>query len=368
MPLMNKLPQEVHLEGVRKEFSRARVLDDVSLTVRAGEFLVLLGASGCGKSTLLNIVAGLEPISSGKIVIGGRDVTVADPSRRDVAMVFQSYALYPTMSAGENMMFALRMRGLAKREVTRRVDEMARLLQIHDLLGRRPAELSGGQQQRVAIGRALVREPAVFLLDEPLSNLDARLRGDMMEEIRRLHRKIGRTTLYVTHDHYEALSLADRVAVMDKGRIIQCDRPEAVYRRPANLAVAASFGSRSINLVGGMLEGARGTWVFRFGECAIGLAGLSLPNDFGRDRRVVLGFRPESVRVVDQATGGGAHARVEGLQRAGADTYVRMIAGGYQVVARVADDDSMSTDQTVTFTLDAERVNIFCAERGGLLN
>lgn len=350
------------------EFGRARVLDDVSLTVRAGEFLVLLGASGCGKSTLLNVVAGLEAISSGRIMIGGRDVTGADPSQRDVAMVFQSYALYPTMSAGENMMFALRMRGLAKGEVTRRVEEMARLLQIHDLLARRPAELSGGQQQRVAIGRALVREPAVFLLDEPLSNLDARLRGDMMEEIRRLHRKTGRTTLYVTHDHYEALSLADRVAVMDKGRIIQCDRPEAVYRRPANLAVAASFGSRSINLVEGLLEGDSGAWVFRFGDCAIGLTGLALPGDFERDGRVVLGFRPESVRVVGRATGGGAQARIEGLERAGPDTYVRMITGGSQVVARVSDEDSMSTGQTVTFTLDAQRVNVFCGERGGLLN
>lgn len=368
MPLMNKLPQEVHLEGVRKEFGRARVLDDVALTVRAGEFLVLLGASGCGKSTLLNVVSGLEAISSGRLVIGGRDMTGVDPSQRDVAMVFQSYALYPTMSARENMMFALRMRGLAKREVTRRVDEMARLLQIHDLLARRPAELSGGQQQRVAIGRALVREPAVFLLDEPLSNLDARLRGDMMEEIRRLHQKTGRTTLYVTHDHYEALSLADRVAVMDKGRIVQCDRPEVVYRRPANLAVAASFGSRSINLVEGTLEGSGRAWVFCFGECAIALKGLSLPSEFGRGRRVVLGFRPEGVRVVGRAIGGGAQARVEGLERAGPDTYVRMVAGRSQVVARVADDDSMSLDQTVTFTLDPERVNVFCAERGRLLN
>ena len=222
----------LELESVAKRFGDVSVVEDMSLSAAAGEFVVLVGASGCGKSTTLRMIAGLETPSAGRIVIDGRDVTRATPADRDIAMVFQNYALYPHMNVAENMSFALDLAGASKPEITQRVAAAAKILSIEHLLKRKPKELSGGQRQRVAMGRAIVREPKVFLFDEPLSNLDAKLRGHMRIEIALLHRRLGKTTVYVTHDQIEAMTLADRIVVMDQGRIQQMGKPDDVFNRP----------------------------------------------------------------------------------------------------------------------------------------
>ena len=241
---------EIVLDGVTKVFAGGvRAVDDVSLTIGAGEFMVLVGPSGCGKSTLLRMIAGLEDVTDGTIVIGERDVTDLAPRHRDIAMVFQNYALYPHKNVRENLGYGLKVRRTPKTEIRERVNEVARMLGLDELLERRPAELSGGQRQRVAMGRAIVREPAAFLMDEPLSNLDAKLRVAMRAELARLHERLGVTTVYVTHDQVEAMTLGERVAVMRDGRIQQVDRPQTLYAEPTNLFVAAFIGSPSMNLV-----------------------------------------------------------------------------------------------------------------------
>jgi multiple sugar transport system ATP-binding protein len=259
---------------------------DVSLEVAAGEFVVLVGPSGCGKSTLLRVIAGLEQPTAGRVSIGERDVTRVAPPDRDIAMVFQNYALYPHMSVRQNLGFGLRQRKVPGAEIDRRVGEMAAMLGLGDLLGRRPSQLSGGQRQRVAIGRALARDPAAFLLDEPLSNLDAKLRTSMRSELARLHERLGVTTVYVTHDQVEAMTLGDRVVVLRDGVVQQCDRPQVLYERPANLFVAAFIGSPAMNLVEGRALGDR----VRFGGHEVTLPpGAPL---HGLRGDVVLGMRP----------------------------------------------------------------------------
>jgi multiple sugar transport system ATP-binding protein len=279
---------EIVLDRVTKEFDNGFVaIDDVSLTVRDGEFMVLVGPSGCGKSTLLRMIAGLEEVTAGTISIGGRDVTELAPRNRDIAMVFQNYALYPHMDVRKNLGYGLRVRKTPTAEVERRVKEVAKLLGLEQLLDRKPAALSGGQRQRVAMGRAIVREPTAFLMDEPLSNLDAKLRVTMRAELARLHERLGVTTIYVTHDQVEAMTLGQRVAVLRDGIIQQVDAPQALYLRPDNLFVAAFIGSPAMNLVEATL--ARGTASF---------AGWELPLDPARrperEGRVILGIRPEA--------------------------------------------------------------------------
>src|SRR6059058_4484953 len=245
---------EIVLDGVSKEFTGGvRAVDDVDLTISDGEFMVLVGPSGCGKTTLLRSIGGLETITGGRILIDGRDVTKAQPAERDLAMVFQNYALYPHMTVRENLGYALRVRKLKKPEIKRRVEDAAKLLGLDGLLDRRPRALSGGQMQRVAMGRAIVREPKAFLMDEPLSNLDAKLRVSMRTSLQQLHRRIGVTTVYVTHDQVEAMTLGDRVAVMRDGRIQQVAAPGRLYDEPANLFVAAFIGSPAMNLVNATL-------------------------------------------------------------------------------------------------------------------
>ena len=277
----------ISLERVSKVYEGGIVaVDDVSLEVGDGEFMVLVGPSGCGKSTLLRVIAGLEKVTAGTVSIGGEDVTAADPPDRDIAMVFQSYALYPHMTVRQNLAFGLRQRRAAREEIDRRVSEMARMLGLEELMARKPAALSGGQRQRVAIGRALVREPRAFLLDEPLSNLDAKLRTSMRSELARLHERLGVTTVYVTHDQVEAMTLGERVAVLRDGVIQQCDHPQVLYRSPCNLFVAAFIGSPAMNFVEAELVDGEA----RFAGQAIALA----PDSPLRDarRRVVLGIRP----------------------------------------------------------------------------
>ena len=279
---------EIVLENVTKVFQGDVVaLDDVSLTIGDGEFIALVGPSGCGKSTLLRSLAGLEEVTSGSISIGGRDVTDLAPRHRDVAMVFQSYALYPHMSVRQNLGYGLKVRRTPKAEIRSRVEEVAALLGLAELLERRPAQLSGGQRQRVAMGRAIVRQPRAFLMDEPLSNLDAKLRVGMRASLSQLHRQLGVTTVYVTHDQVEAMTLGQRVAVLRDGRILQVDAPQRLYEQPRDLFVAGFIGSPAMNLVEATIDGDE----VAFGQFRVPLNPLRRPA--GGTRRVVLGIRPE---------------------------------------------------------------------------
>jgi multiple sugar transport system ATP-binding protein len=280
---------EIVLEGVTKAFGGdVMAVDHVSLRIEDGEFLVLVGPSGCGKSTLLRLIAGLEEATEGRVHIGDRDVTDRAPRERDVAMIFQSYALYPHMTVRQNLGYGLKVRRTKKSEIARRVERVAGLLRLDDLLERRPAELSGGQRQRVAMGRAIVREPQAFLMDEPLSNLDAKLRVSMRAELVSLHSRLGATTVYVTHDQVEAMTLGQRVAVMRDGRIQQVDTPQALYHLPENLYVAAFIGSPAMNLVEAEVDDE----AVSFGGYRIPLPG-SLRGSL-REGRAILGARPEA--------------------------------------------------------------------------
>jgi multiple sugar transport system ATP-binding protein len=280
---------EIRLENVTKVYAGGvRAVDDVNLTIESGEFMVLVGPSGCGKSTLLRMIAGLEEISGGRALIGDRDVTHLSPRDRDIAMVFQNYALYPHLSVAKNLAYGLKVRKTPKEEIAKRVTEVARMLGLEELLDRRPAALSGGQRQRVAMGRAIVREPAAFLMDEPLSNLDAKLRVDMRAELARLHDRLGVTTVYVTHDQIEAMTLGQRVAVMRDGKIQQVDRPQHLYHHPANLFVAAFIGSPAMNLVDARVEDGH----IAFAGYRIPLAPDRRPGEL-TDGSVVLGIRPQ---------------------------------------------------------------------------
>jgi multiple sugar transport system ATP-binding protein len=279
---------EILVERLTKEFTGGVIaVDDVTLRIEDGEFMVLVGPSGCGKSTLLRAIAGLEDATAGTISIGGRDVTDLAPRARDVAMVFQSYALYPHMTVRQNLGYGLKVRKSSKAEIKERVDRVARLLRLDELLDRRPGALSGGQRQRVAMGRAIVREPLAFLMDEPLSNLDAKLRVSMRAELASLHARLGATMVYVTHDQVEAMTLGQRVAVMRSGRIQQVDTPQALYRDPVNLFVAAFIGSPAMNLVEAQLTGD----AVEFGGTRVALPPEHRPAGTGT---VVLGIRPES--------------------------------------------------------------------------
>ena len=276
---------EIVLDNVSKVFSGGVVaVDGVSLTIGSGEFLVLVGPSGCGKSTLLRMIAGLEEVTAGTISIGAREVTDLPPRARDIAMVFQSYALYPHMTVRQNLGYGLKVRKTSKQDIERRVEQVAKMLRLDELLERRPAALSGGQRQRVAMGRAVVREPLAFLMDEPLSNLDAKLRVSMRAQLASLHARLGTTTVYVTHDQVEAMTLGQRVAVMRDGRIQQVDSPQNLYRSPANLFVAAFIGSPAMNLVEAVVDGDR----VEFGSYRIPLGAPRRPG------RYVLGIRPEA--------------------------------------------------------------------------
>jgi multiple sugar transport system ATP-binding protein len=294
---------QISLERVTKEFqSGVRVVDEVDLEIASGEFLVLVGPSGCGKSTLLRMIAGLEEVTGGEVTIGDRVVTNLSPRERDIAMVFQNYALYPHLTVEKNLAYGLRVRHTPKDEIARRVHEVAEMLGLEQLLQRRPAALSGGQRQRVAMGRAIVREPAAFLMDEPLSNLDAKLRVDMRSQLARLHAELKVTTVYVTHDQVEAMTLGERVAVMRDGRIQQVDTPQTLYRKPANLYVAAFIGSPAMNLVEAEVSDGR-----------VRFAGFSIPLP-QRDvalGRVVLGIRPQDFSLAETADAGLPTVEVE---------------------------------------------------------
>jgi multiple sugar transport system ATP-binding protein len=289
----------ISLEHLTKTYQRGiTAVDDVSLQVEDGEFLVLVGPSGCGKSTLLRMIAGLEEVTQGAISIGGKDVTALAPRSRDIAMVFQSYALYPHMTVRKNIGYGLKVRRVPKDEARRRVEEVARMLGLETMLDRKPAHLSGGQRQRVAMGRAIVREPKAFLMDEPLSNLDAKLRVEMRASLAQLHGRLGVTTIYVTHDQVEAMTLGQRVAVLDAGRVLQVDSPQRLYEHPTNLFVAAFIGTPAMNLVEGTVEGDDVV----FGSFRVPLDSVRRPKR--GQTRVVVGIRPEAFEAAGFAPSG----------------------------------------------------------------
>jgi multiple sugar transport system ATP-binding protein len=323
----------IRLEETTKVYPNGvKAIDGVTLDIRDGEFMVLVGPSGCGKSTLLRMIAGLEEVTDGRILIGGDDVTDLRPRDRDIAMVFQNYALYPHMTVDENLGFGLKLRRLPKEERRSRVDDVSRTLGLKTLMARRPAFLSGGQRQRVAMGRAMVREPKAFLMDEPLSNLDAKLRVAMRAELTRLHDRLGVTTVYVTHDQVEAMTLGQRVAVLRDGLLQQCDTPQNLFHHPANLFVAAFMGSPSMNVVEADVSGGH-----------VSFAGVSLPLPDGSplaglSRRVILGIRPTDLRLPDEAPAG--------LPRLPARPDVIEELGGVSNLLFPLDADRVTTDAT----------------------
>jgi multiple sugar transport system ATP-binding protein len=339
------------IEDVTKAYKNGpRAVDEVSLEVRDGEFMVLVGPSGCGKSTLLKLIAGIEETSSGRILIGERDVTLLDPRKRDIAMVFQNYALYPHLSVRANLGFGLKLRKTAKRDIEARVDEVAKILGLDEMLERKPGELSGGQRQRVAMGRAIVREPAAFLMDEPLSNLDAKLRVSMRAQLSRLHERLGVTTVYVTHDQVEAMTLGQRVAVLRGGVLQQCDTPEVLFEHPANLFVAAFIGSPAMNLVEAVVEDG----VARFGACRV-----ALPDGSPLHGRIVLGVRPHDLKLGAPGIAGV----VQVVERLGTETHVvvgidaprlRATALTEAIDAAPDDDVLLAEDDRASFTVVTE--------------
>ena len=341
----------IEIDRVTKVYGNGfRAVDDVSLTVDDGEFMVLVGPSGCGKSTLLRMMAGLEEVTAGSMRIGGADVTELAPRHRDIAMVFQSYALYPHMSVRQNLGYGLKVRKAPKDEAQRRVEEVAALLGLTELLDRKPAQLSGGQRQRVAMGRAIVREPRAFLMDEPLSNLDAKLRVGMRASLAQLHARLGVTTIYVTHDQTEAMTLGQRVAVMRDGSIVQVAEPQVLYTAPRNLFVAAFIGSPAMNLIEATIENGE----IAFGGFRIPLDGACRPS--ADVARVILGVRPEAFEDAGLASAAlpRLRVRVEVLEELGPDTHVcfRVEAPKVAIDARLdeAEDATLLPDESTLFT------------------
>ena len=354
----------VSVADLQVKFGAVRVLNELNIEVKQSEFVVLLGPSGCGKSTLLNAIAGLIDVSGGKIMIGGRDVTNEEPKDRNIAMVFQSYALYPTMSVRKNLSFGLRVAGMAKPEITRRVQAAADLLKIGDLLDRRPSALSGGQRQRVAIGRALVREAPVYLFDEPLSNLDAQLRAELRVEIKRLHKRIGATIVFVTHDQIEALTLADRIAIMRGGKILQYDTPRTIYAKPANLYVAAFIGSPAMSFIKGRLEAGEDGALFVNDDIRFAL-GRSLPVGTNAGHAVTLGLRPEHVVPLSDGVAALGTAEVELLETMGADSLAWCRLGASQFTTRL--DGAAPNPGRIALGANPDDASLFDTQSGDRL-
>ncbi|MFL5203765.1 MAG: ABC transporter ATP-binding protein [Microvirga sp.] len=353
----------VSVRDVSVAFEAVHVFDGLSLDIQEGEFIVLLGPSGCGKSTLLNAIAGLLDVAEGQIWINGKNVTWEEPKDRGIAMVFQSYALYPRMSVRENMSFGLKMAKTPKPEIEKRVARAAELLQITPLLDRRPDQLSGGQRQRVAIGRALVRDAAVFLFDEPLSNLDAKLRNELRVEIKRLHARLDKTTMvYVTHDQIEAMTLADRIVVMKEQKIQQIGTPDEIYHRPANLFVAGFVGSPQMNFTKGRLENTGEGLSFRAGDRCLSLSGYQFATAPSAGQEVVLGVRPEHLEIASNGIWPGF--KVDIVEPMGADTVIWCSDGGGSVQVRTTGSRKAAPGDNLTLHVDPSQVSLFSTETG----
>ena len=350
---------KVQLRQVTKRYGDVDVIHGVSIDVADGEFIVIVGPSGCGKSTLLRMVAGLETITGGEIVIGDRVVNRLEPKDRDIAMVFQNYALYPHMSVFDNMAYGLRIRGLAKSDIDARVKRAAEILELGVLLERKPRQLSGGQRQRVAMGRAIVREPAAFLFDEPLSNLDAKLRVQMRFEIQKLHRRLGTTSLYVTHDQVEAMTLAHRMVVMNAGRAEQIGTPMEVYENPASVFVAGFIGSPAMNFLAGTAES--GGRVTLNGGGTIAAAG-----NLAQGRKVTVGIRPEHLTPCAPSAA-SLVGSVEVIEALGADTLLHVAVAGGSIIARLPHGAPATIGEPIALAATPGRVYVFDADTGGRL-
>ncbi|PXA99985.1 ABC transporter ATP-binding protein [Nostoc sp. 3335mG] len=354
------MQHSVSIRDLSLNFGNVKVLEHLNLDIAQGEFIVLLGPSGCGKSTLLNCIAGLLDVSDGQIFISGKNVTWEEPKDRGIGMVFQSYALYPQMSVERNLSFGLRVAGMPKDEINRRVARAAEILQIQPLLNRKPANLSGGQRQRVAIGRALVRDVDVFLFDEPLSNLDAKLRSDLRVEIKRLHQRLKNTMIYVTHDQIEALTLADRIAIMKNGVIQQLADPHTIYNKPTNLYVAGFIGSPSMNFIPGTIDGA--TFTAEDGtKIPVGVYDFVAP--LSGSTKAVLGVRPEHIFLGESADEMPfkTTAEIEIVEPMGSETLAWTKVAGIPVTFRCSSDIPLHAGDKVTVGFDIARGSLFDA-------
>ncbi len=349
---------KVSLQGVKKNYGSIRVIHGVDIEIKDGEFIVIVGPSGCGKSTLLRMIAGLEAITEGSIGIGDRVVNDIEPRDRDIAMVFQNYALYPHMSVFENISYGLRIRGMSKADIQKRVDRAADILQLQPYLQRRPRELSGGQRQRVAMGRAIVREPSVFLFDEPLSNLDAKLRVQVRLEIKRLHQQLGVTSIYVTHDQVEAMTLADRLIVMNQGRAEQIGSPAEVYSNPATTYVGGFIGSPPMNFVPCKVEA--GQAVLDDGTS------LALPERLRGTPAgaYILGIRPENMHVAQPGQGAQFTLAVDVAEELGADTLLHGKIAGTDVVVRLPSTAGFHDNSRPSLVADMAQVHLYDRESG----
>jgi len=359
---------KVQLQGVRKVYDNGQVaVQGATFEVADGELMVLVGPSGCGKSTLLRMVAGLEEISGGTLTIGDRVVNDVAPKDRDIAMVFQSYALYPHMTVAENLAFGLKLRGHDKATISKRVSEAADTLGLTDMLDKLPKAMSGGQRQRVALGRALVREPAVFLLDEPLSNLDAKLRHSVRTEIAQLHRKLGTTMIYVTHDQVEAMTLGQRIVVLKDGVIQQIDTPMALYDRPANLFVAGFLGSPAMNVLRGTLQRTDSGY-------AVQDTGLTAPLGQARidqawvGKAIAVGVRPEHLQPAAAGDATAFEAMIDGIEPVGNEIFVNMTSGGQPLVMRVAPQALPPVGEPIRVAIHPQGLHFFDAQTGERLN
>ncbi|MDI9918287.1 ABC transporter ATP-binding protein [Rhodococcus sp. IEGM 1379] len=353
----------IRIEGLSRKFQNVTAVDNISMDILDGDFLVLLGPSGCGKTTLLRMLAGLLEPSSGRIVLDGEDITNVPAKRRDVAMVFQNYALYPHLSVAKNLGFPLRVRKVPKAEAHERIEEVAQQLDIAHLLGRKPKELSGGQRQRVAVGRAIVRSPRAFLMDEPLSNLDAKLRTATRRELTALHRRLGATFVYVTHDQIEAMTMATRIALLNNGQVEQIGTPEEVYDNPASVFVAGFLGSPPMNLIDATVGSDKGRVVVS----SSGVRALLWPGESG-EQKVVLGVRPEHLTVTGDAdadeVGARFQARVESVENLGSEQIAYCAVGSNTVCVRMPRPVTLRSGETVTLAAKLERLHLFDADSG----
>ena len=343
----------IKFQNVTKAFGDTRVVDDLTLEIDDGEFVVLLGPSGCGKTTTLRMLAGLETVTSGDLYIEDERINDVQTQHRDLAMVFQSYALYPHMTIAENIAYPLRVRKLPQDERTKRVSEVARMLEISPLLDRKPRQLSGGERQRVALARAIVREPRAYLMDEPLSNLDARLRVQMRGELKRLQHQLGTTTIYVTHDQAEAMTLATRVAVMSRGRLQQFDTPLSIYNRPANRFVAEFVGSPSMNFIDGRIE--KETFVTE---------SIKIPVTRPNTDQITIGIRPEHIGVLTEPKNGAIPATVYVTELMGNETFVFLSVGNNRLVARAPADFRAELESPVWLRIESEKAHFFDRQTG----
>ena len=361
------------IKGLSKNYGSTEILKDINVSIEPGDFLVLVGPSGCGKSTLLNCIAGLEPISGGTLAIGGQDMTHVSPKDRDIAMVFQSYALYPTMTVAKNITFGMKVRGVDKAEQAEKLQKVAAQLQIEQLLNRKPSQLSGGQRQRVAMGRALVRDPKLFLFDEPLSNLDAKLRVEMRTEIKSLHQNLGASMIYVTHDQIEAMTLATKIVVMKGGVIQQVGTPAEIYSTPANMFVADFMGSPAMNLIPARTRANGSGTIVEIAQAGADPIVLTEKRSIALPEDVVLGVRPEDIVETGLYNGGSnalqkADCMIDIVEPAGADTFVVTQLGGKQVTARLSAETKARAGERSNLAFDLSRVSYFSPENGLRLN